>query len=393
MKSTKGYQNVIYLDNSATSWPKPTEVSEAMVYFLAGIGANPGRSGHQLAAESSRMVYTARERICSLFNAPDPLRLAFTKNITEAINLVLHGFLKVGDHVITTSMEHNSVMRPLRALEAVGVELSVVNCTPDGLLDPLDVEKAIRSNSRLVVINHSSNVNGTLQPISEIGQIIRKYNLLLLVDTAQSAGKVRIDMTNDHIDILAFTGHKSLMGPMGTGGVIFGKRVDTLQIDPLIRGGTGSRSEEEFQPVFMPDVFESGTLNAVGISGLSAGVDWILAKGVDTIREHEVALTQQLLDGLRRIPNVNVYCSQDAQMNTGTIAFNINAMTPSEVGLYLDEDFGILSRVGLHCAPAAHKTIGTFPGGSVRFGVGIFNTSQEIDTAIQAVTQISKGAG
>jgi selenocysteine lyase/cysteine desulfurase len=213
------------------------------------------------------------------------------------------------------------------------------------------------------------------------------------VDTAQSAGKVRIDMTNDHIDILAFTGHKSLMGPMGTGGVIFGKRVDTLQIDPLIRGGTGSRSEEEFQPVFMPDVFESGTLNAVGISGLSAGVDWILAKGVDTIREHEVALTQQLLDGLRRIPNVNVYCSQDAQMNTGTIAFNINAMTPSEVGLYLDEDFGILSRVGLHCAPAAHKTIGTFPGGSVRFGVGIFNTSQEIDTAIQAVTQISKGAG
>lgn len=392
MMFTNRYQDLIYFDNSATSWPKPPGVAEAMVHFLTNIGANPGRSGHQLAIESSRIVYETREKICTLFNAHDPLSVTFNKNITEAINLVLRGFLKPGDHVITSSMEHNSVMRPLRALEVTGVEITIVQCTPDGMVDPLSIEKAIRANTRLVVINHSSNVIGTILPIAEIGKIAKQYDLLFLVDTAQSAGKVLIDMDKDDIDLLAFTGHKSLLGPMGTGGLVFGNRVNPSRIEPLIRGGTGSRSEEEYQPEFLPDVYESGTQNAVGIAGLGASIDWILEKGVEIIRKHEMGLTQQLIDELKAIPEVIVYSPDDAQMNTGTVSFNIKGVTPSEVGLRLDEDFGVLSRVGLHCAPAAHKTIGTFPVGSVRFGVGIFNTSEQVDDAIRAVASIAKAS-
>jgi cysteine desulfurase family protein len=389
---TYSQQDLIYFDNSATSWPKPPGVAEAMVHFLTGIGASPGRSGHQLAIESSRIVYDTREKISALFNAPDPLHVVFTKNITEAINLVLYGLLKPGDHVITSSMEHNSVMRPLRALEEVGVEITVVQCTPDGMLNPHSIEKAIRANTRLVIINHSSNVIGTILPIRKIGEITQKYDVLFLVDTAQSAGRVVIDMAKDHIDLLAFTGHKSLLGPMGTGGLVLGDRVDSTRIAPLIRGGTGSRSEKERQPEFLPDAFEGGTQNAVGIAGLGAGIDWILEKGVGAIREYEIQLTQQLIDELKMIPGVTVYSPSDARMNTGTVSFNISGLAPSEVGLSLDEDFDVLSRVGLHCAPAAHKTIGTYPSGTIRFGLGIFNTSQEVEDAIQAVAKIAKVA-
>lgn len=361
-----------------------------MMHFMTDVGANPGRSGHQLAIESSRIVYAARESICKLFGAPDPLRVVFTKNITEAINLVLRGFLKPGDHVITSSMEHNSVMRPLRALEAEGLELTIVKCTSDGFLDPNHIEQAICENTKLVVINHSSNVIGTILPILKIGQITRKHGLLFLVDTAQSAGKVMIDMGENRIDLLAFTGHKSLLGPMGTGGLILGERVDADLIEALIRGGTGSRSEEEYQPEFLPDIYESGTQNAVGIAGLGAGVGWILRMGVDAIRAHEITLTQALIDGLEAIPGVTVYGWKDAKMNSGTVTFNVNGMRPSETGIRLDEDFGILARVGLHCAPAAHKTIGTFPEGSVRFGLGVFNTLEEVEKAINAVAIISR---
>lgn len=389
---TYSQRDLIYFDNSATSWPKPPGVAEAMVHFLTGIGASPGRSGHQLAIEASRIVYDTREKICTLFNAPDPLHVVFTKNITEAINLVLCGLLKPGDHVITSSMEHNSVMRPLRALEEVGVEITVVQCTPDGMLDPYLIEKEIQANTRLVIINHSSNVIGTLLPIREIGEITQKYDVLFLVDTAQSAGRVVIDMAKDHIDLLAFTGHKSLLGPMGTGGLVLGDRVDSTRIAPLIRGGTGSRSEKERQPEFLPDAFEGGTQNAVGIAGLGAGIDWVIEKGVRSIREYEIQLTQQLIDELKMIPGVTVCSPLDARINTGTVSFNISGLTPSEVGLSLDEDFDVLSRVGLHCAPAAHKTIGTYPSGTIRFGLGIFNTSQEVEDAIQAVAKIAKAA-
>mgnify|MGYP005837597527 CR=1 FL=1 len=383
---------MIYFDNAATSWPKPPEVAEAMTHFLRDVGANPGRSGHRLAVEAGRIVYAAREAVCELVNAPDPLRVAFTANVTVALNMALRGLLRPGDHVITSSMEHNSVMRPLRALEREGVELTVVRCSPQGALNPADVEAAIRPHTRMIVLNHASNVSGALLPVREVGRIARAHNLLLLVDAAQTAGAYPIDMQADGIDLLAFTGHKSLLGPMGTGGLIVGERVDGLRLEPLIRGGTGSRSEREEQPDFLPDMLESGTPNAVGIAGLEAGIRWVRARGTDAIRAHETALAQRLIDGLREIPRVTVYGPLDSARQTATVSFNIAGLEPSEVGLRLDDEYGILCRVGLHCAPAAHRTLGTFPVGTVRFGLGAFNTADEVDAALKAVASLAREA-
>lgn len=384
---------MIYFDNAATSWPKPPGVVEAMVHFMNDVGANPGRSGHRQAVEAGRIVYRAREAVADLLNAPDPLRVIFGPNATEALNLALCGLLRPGDHVITSSMEHNSVMRPLRALERQGVEVTVVQCSPQGFLDPTDVESAIRPNTKMIALNHASNVVGTLLPVGEVGHIARRHGLLFLVDAAQTAGAYPIDVQADCIDLLAFTGHKSLQGPMGTGGLYIGEQVDLQEFEPLIRGGTGSRSEFEEQPDFLPDMCESGTLNAVGLAGLEAGVRWVLTRGVDAIRAHEVELTQRLIDGLTGIPGVTVYGGLDAKRQTATVSFNIAGMEPSEVGLRLDQEYGILCRVGLHCAPAAHKTIGTFPVGTVRFGLGYFNTLEEVVIAVAAVEQLAREAG
>ena len=381
---------MIYFDNAATSWPKPPGVAEAMTHFLNEIGANPGRSGHRLAIEAGRIVYDAREAVAQLFNAPDPLRVAFGQNVTEALNLVVRGLLRPGDHVITSSMEHNSVMRPLRAMEKIGVELTVVPCSPGGFLDPTDVEAALRANTALIALNHASNVVGTLLPVAWVGRIARQHDLLLLVDAAQTGGAYPIDVEADLVDLLGFTGHKSLGGPMGTGGLIVGERVDVAQMAPLKRGGTGSRSEEEEQPEFLPDVYESGTPNAVGLAGLNAGVRWVLECGVDAVRAHEVELTQRLIEGLRATPCVVVYGGLDAARQSATISFNVTGMAPSDVGLRLDEEYGIMCRVGLHCAPAAHRTIGTFPLGTVRFGIGAFNTPEEVDEAVAAVRQLAR---
>lgn len=381
---------LIYFDNAATSWPKPPGVAAAMTDFLDEIGANPGRSGHRLAIESSRVVHAAREAVARLFEAPDLLQVVFSANVTEALNLALCGLLQPGDHVITSSMEHNAVMRPLRALERQGVSLAIVPCSPQGTLDPDDVEAAIQPNTTMIVLNHASNVIGTLLPVAEVGQIARQHDLLLLVDAAQTGGAYPIDFLSDQIDLLAFTGHKSLYGPMGTGGLIIGERVDVDSLVPLKRGGTGSRSEYEEQPDFLPDKCESGTQNAVGLAGLEAGITWLLEKGIDTIRADEIRRTQQLLDGLQNIPGVTVYNSLDAVSQTATVSFNIEAMAPSEVGLRLDQEHGILCRVGLHCAPAAHRTMGTFPDGTVRFGLGAFSTSEEIDMGIEAVRCLAR---
>lgn len=376
---------MIYFDNAATSWPKPPGVAEAMVHFLDAVGANPGRSGHRLAVEAARIVYGAREALAELFNAPDPLRVVFGANVTEALNLALWGLLCSGDHVITSSMEHNSVMRPLRALERQGVEVTVIQCSPEGSLDPADVEAAIEPNTALIVLNHASNVVGTLLPVAAVGRIARRYGLMLLVDAAQTAGAYRIDVLADAIDLLAFTGHKSLYGPMGTGGLVIGEQVDSARLQPLKRGGTGSRSQWEEQPDFLPDMCESGTLNAVGLAGLEVGVRWVLKQGVETIRAHEVALAQQMIDGLRDIPGVTVYGGQDAARQTATVSFNIRGMEPSEVGLRLDEEYAIMCRVGLHCAPAAHRSLGTFPTGTVRFGLGAFSTTEQVEAGVDAV--------
>jgi len=380
---------MIYFDNAATSWPKPPGVTEAMVHFMKEVGANPGRSGHRLSVEAGRIVYEAREAVAELFNIEDPLRIAFGYNATEGLNLALRGYLRPRDHVITSSMEHNSVMRPLRALEREGVELTVVACSPEGFLDPADVEAAIRPNTVMVALNHGSNVVGSLLPVAEAGHICRQRDLLLLVDAAQTAGVYPIDVEADHIDLLGFTGHKALCGPMGTGGLYIGPRVDLGRFEPLKRGGTGSRSELEEQPDFLPDMCESGTANTVGLAGLGAGVRFVLEQGVENIRRHEEELTAQLIEGLKAIPSVTLYGGHDAVRQTAAVSFNVAGLEPSEVGLQLDEEYGILCRVGLHCAPSAHKTIGTFPTGTVRFGLSYFNTEEEVDLAIQAVREIA----
>jgi cysteine desulfurase/selenocysteine lyase len=381
---------MIYLDNAATSWPKPPCVAEAMVRFLNEVGANPGRSGHRLSVEAGRIVYAAREAVAELFNAPDPLRVVFGHNVTEALNLALRGLLRPGDHVITSSMEHNSMMRPLRALARQGIELTVVPCSPEGYLDPADVEAAIRPNTRMIALNHASNVVGTVLPVAEAGRIARRHGVLLLVDAAQTAGAYPIDVQADRIDLLAFTGHKALYGPMGTGGLVIGGRVDERQMEPLKRGGTGSHSEHEEQPGFLPDLCESGTSNAVGLAGLGASLRWLAERGVESIRAHEVALTQRLIAGLRDISGVTVYGGLDAEGQTATVSFTVDALETSEIGLILDDEYGMMCRVGLHCAPAAHRTIGTFPTGTVRFGLGAFNTPEQVDAALTAVRALAQ---
>jgi len=259
---------MIYFDNAATSWPKPPGVIEAMVRHMTEVGANPGRAGHRLSLEAGRIIYATREAVAELFHAPDPLRVVFGQNVTDALNLALCGFLRAGDHVITSSLEHNSVMRPLRALERGGVVVTVVRCSAEGYLDPADVKVAIQPQTTLIALNHASNVIGTLLPVAEVGRIAREHDLLLLVDAAQTGGAYPTDMQANHIDLLGFTGHKSLYGPMGTGGLVIGERVPLARLRPLKRGGTGSRSEEEEQPDFLPDLYESGTPNAVGLAGL-----------------------------------------------------------------------------------------------------------------------------
>lgn len=381
---------MIYLDNAATSWPKPPEVIQAMVHFLERIGANPGRAAHRLSVEAGRIVYAAREAVAELFGVSDPLRVVFTANVTEALNLALQGLLHPGDHVVTSSIEHNSVMRPLRALEAQGVEVTVVPCSSQGFLDVTDLERALRPNTVLIVLNHASNVVGSILPIEEAGRIARRHRVLLLVDAAQTGGVLPLDMEAAQIDLLAFTGHKAMYGPMGTGGLVIGERVDISRLRPLKCGGTGSRSEYELQPDFLPDRYESGTPNVVGLAGLVAGVRWVLARGVAQIRTEEQALTERLIEGLLDIPGVTVYGGHEAHRQVAVVSFNITGKAPSEVGLRLDQEYGILCRVGLHCSPAAHRTIGTFPTGTVRFALGAFNTPEEIDFALAAVRRLSQ---
>lgn len=381
---------MIYLDHAATSHRRPPEVRDAMVHFMDQTAANPGRSGHRLSIAAAEVVYAAREAVVELVGAPDPLRVVFGANATEALNQAIFGLVRAGDHVVTSSVEHNSVMRPLRALERRGVEVTVVRCAPTGELDPTDLEAAVRDATRLVVLNHASNVAGTVLPVAEAGRIARARGALLLVDAAQTAGAWPIDVVADGIDLLALTGHKALLGPMGTGALVIGERVDATDFEPLKHGGTGSRSEHEVQPEFLPDRLESGTPNAVGLAGLAAGVRWLLDRGVASVRKHEAALLARLLDGLRDIPQVTLFGPADGVPRTAVVSFNLEGQASSEVGLRLDDEFGVLCRVGLHCAPAAHRTLGTHPHGTVRFSIGAFTTRDEIDRAVAAVRAIAE---
>jgi cysteine desulfurase family protein len=386
----KKMNKVIYFDNAATSWPKPPQMFEAVCRFNDEIGANSGRSGHQRSVQSARIVYETRQRLADLFNLRDPLRVVFTSNVTESINLVLNGLLKPADHVITTSMEHNAVMRPLRYLETQGVELSIIPCSSIGECDPADIKKLIKSNSKLIVINHASNVIGTIFPVREVGRIARENGLLMLVDAAQTAGAIPIDMEADHIDFLAFTGHKSLYGPMGTGGLLIGDRVDVGKLHPLKRGGTGSYSEFEDQPDFLPDKYESGTLNVLGLAGLKASLAWIQSIGVEIIREHEKVLCQQLINGLQRIPGIKVFGSKEANLQTAVVSFIVDGFDNAKMGEILDREYGVLCRIGLHCAPSAHRSIQTFPNGTIRFSFGYFNSIEEIDSVLMYLREITE---
>jgi cysteine desulfurase family protein len=387
-------EKIIYMDNAATSWPKPEETITAMVEYAQSVGANPGRSGHRLSVDAGRVILDTRESVAQIFGVRNLLRVVFTKNATEALNIAIRGLLKPGDHVITSGMEHNSVMRPLRTMERRGVELSIVPCSSAGELDPDDVKRLIRKNTRAIYLTHASNVTGTLMPISEVGKIARDRGVLFCVDAAQTAGVIPIDVEAMSIDILAFTGHKSLFGPQGTGGLYLADGLEK-KIDPIMTGGTGSRSESEEQPEFLPDRYESGTPNTIGIAGLGAGIRFIGSVGIETIRKKEMSLAAMLMEGLRSMPEVTLYGCGDAARQTAVISFTISGMGPAEVAMILDEEFSIMSRPGLQCAPAAHRTIGTFSAGTVRLSPGYFLEESDIRTALSAVDRIihtKKGA-
>jgi cysteine desulfurase family protein len=380
---------MIYFDNAATSWPKPPGVRAAMDEYFGEAGGNPGRSGHRMSIAAARIVECTREALGELLNAPDPSRIIFTHNATHALNLVLQGLLRPGDHVVTTSMEHNSVMRPLRYCEGLGVEVTVVACSPEGRVDPEAVRRAIRQDTRLLVTPHASNVAGTLNPVADLVALAREAKIRYLVDAAQTAGAVPIDVQVLGVDLLAFTGHKGLLGPTGTGGLYIR---EGLKLAPLMRGGTGSDSAYEIQPEFLPDAHESGTLNLAGIAGLGAAVRFLLDAGIEVVRAHEQKLVAQFLAGASQISGLTLYGPKDAALQCGLTSFNIDGAVPSEVGLILDQSFGIMARTGLHCAPSAHRTLRTFPSGTVRFSFGWFNTPAEVERGLEALRQIAAWA-
>jgi len=377
--------SMIYFDNACTSFPKPQAVVNSIQDYCLRIGSSPGRSAHRLALEAARLVFETRENLAQLFNVSRSERIVLTCNATEALNLAILGLLGEGDHVLASSMEHNSVMRPLNHLLRKNIiDLSIVPCSEEGYVDLEVLKRAIKKNTRLIAVNHVSNVVGTIAPLDEITKIANE--IPILVDAAQSAGAVPIDVEACDIDLLAFTGHKSLYGPQGTGGLFIREGID---LRPLRLGGTGSKSESWDHPDFLPDKYECGTPNTLGIAGLGEGVRFVLNQGVDEIREHEIALTRALLDGLSEIEGITVYGPRRPEEQTATVSINVNGMEASEVGYRLDREFDIMTRVGLHCNPATHKTIGTFPHGTVRLSMGYFNTQEEVDQVLEALRSIA----
>lgn len=382
---------MIYLDNAATTWPKPEIVYRTMDNFLRNSGGNPGRGGHSMAEAASRVVDDTRLLLARLINAPDTNRMIFTYNCTDSLNTGLKGLLKPGDHVITSTIEHNSVIRPLEKLRHRGIEITRVNPDPEyGYVLPGDIEKAVKTNTKLIVMTHGSNVNGIIQPVGEYGLLAREHDLILMVDAAQTAGIYRLDVQRDNIDLLAFSGHKSLFGPPGTGGLYIGERVE---LDTLREGGTGSQSELEEQPFQLPNRFESGTQNTVGIAGLGTGLRYIFEESTNKILGHEIRLTSRIIEGLSEIPGITVYAARHITNQCPVVSFTIDDMEPGEIGTVLDQAFDIKVRAGLHCAPTAHKTLGTLPRGTVRLSPGYFNTSEEIDVTLEAIKRISFSRG
>jgi len=382
---------MIYLDNAATSFPKPACVISEMDKCMREYCANPGRGGHYLSMKAALAVANARNTVCKLFNISDPMRLAFTKNATEALNIAIKSLASPGCHVITTAMEHNAVMRPLRTLERdMGIEVSVARGGIWGEIGPDDIKREIKANTSLIICTLSSNVNGIIMPVAEIGYISRQHGIAFLVDASQGAGSIPVDVEAQCIDMLAFPGHKGLLGPQGTGGLYVR---DGIRLKTLMEGGTGSNSEYMYQPEMMPDMLESGTLNTPGIVGLGAGAGYVGTVGTEKIHEYKSRLVRLLIDGLSQIPGVILYSDADKERNSGIVAMNIADMDSAELSSILDKEYGIMTRAGLHCSPAAHSVLGTLRQGVVRFSFGCFNTEDEVFSVVDAVARTAYNAG
>ena len=379
----------IYLDNASTTFPKPRAVAEAMSDYLLNEGCNINRGCYAGAYSVEERVYETRQLLCDLFHGPDARNVAFTKNVTEALNVLLKGFLRPGDHVLVSAMEHNAVMRPLTQLQQQGVRFSRVPCRADGTLIVEAMEDLLEENTRLVMMTHASNVCGTALPLQTVGDFCHRHGLRFFVDSAQTAGILPIDMAALHIDALAFTGHKGLLGPQGIGGFVLSPEL-VGELEPLLSGGTGSISHTEEVPAFMPDRFEAGTPNLPGILGLRASLLWLKETGMEKIFTHEQRLTEQFLQGLAALPNVQIFGRTDLQDRTGVVSLRLDGIDPAQLAYALDADYGIMTRVGLHCAPNAHRTIGSFPTGTVRFSFGWFNTEDDVQQALNALQELGR---
>lgn len=375
-----------YLDNAATSWPKPSEVAEAVAKCITEYGANPGRGGHQMAVQASRVLFQTRVQLAKLFNIRNANDIAYTSNTTEALNLAIKGFVKPGMHVISTMVEHNSVRRPLEYLvRSRGAEVTYLKTDAKGNVSIEEFKSCIRTNTALAVISHSSNLLGTIQPVEEIGRICSTRGIKLLVDAAQTAGVLPVDVEAMGIHMLAFPGHKGLLGPQGTGGLYIHPELD---LEPLMHGGTGSQSEAIDQPQVRPDRYEAGTLNTPGIAGLGEGVKFVLRTGVENIHAKEWGLTQELMQGLLGIGGVELLGPALGENKTGLVSFRLVGADPSEVAFILDQSFGIAVRSGFHCTPLAHESSGTLDTGAVRASVGYFNTREDVQALVEAVKEI-----
>lgn len=376
----------VYLDNAATSFPKPHQVIDAVADYMKNNGATAGRGAYQKALAADQLVYQARKSISILFNQSNPAGVIFTANVTEALNLAIQGILQTGDHVVTSGLEHNAVWRCLKTLARDReIEISTVPCTEQGITAAADVVKCLTPRTALIVFNHASNVLGTIQPIRQIGALARQRGIPLLVDAAQTAGAIPIDMQLDNIDLLAFTGHKSLLGPMGTGGLVINC---PMNIRPMKAGGTGGDSALESQPDYLPNRYEAGTPNVPGIIGLGTAIDFILQTGIENIRNKEEGLAAYALEKMTALPGLQIYGPQDPAKIVGVISFNVQGLPPEEVAYVLDEVYGIMVRAGLHCAPTAHRLIGTVKSGTLRIGFGFFNEKSDVDQLVDALQSI-----
>ena len=378
---------MIYLDNAATTYPKPQKVYDSMMDCMKNYCANPGRSGHKLAMKSAREIYDTRENIAKLFNIENPMNIIFTSNATDSLNIAIKGVVNEGDHIITTSMEHNSVIRPIKSLEKYGIENTIVDCDKEGFLNIENIKNAIKPNTKLIVTKHASNVCGTLIDIKSVGEIAKENNILYLVDASQTAGVYEIDVKSINVDMIAAPGHKCLFGPQGTG-ILYIR--EGLNINISKEGGTGSKSEDLFQPDILPDKYESGTHNTPGIVGLNEGVKFILETGIENIREYEEQLCEYMLNKLKEVPNIIIYGPSDSTQRAAVISINIDKMDSGELTFLLDSEYDIATRSGIHCSPLAHKTLGTLEQGAVRFSLSYFNTKDDIDKAIDALKDICK---